>query len=185
MLYTGKGDKGTTKLFNTPSGERLPKTHPVFEALGTVDELVALLGLLKVRAAATDVFTVGERPDAIIHRVQETLFVLQAELAGAGMSITDDRAVELGAIVDAIEKELPPITSFFIAGGTEAAAQADVCRAVARRMERTLLRATESGIVITPGSLAYANRLSSLLYAFARYFNHTAGIGDVPPTYNK
>ena len=49
MLYTGKGDKGTTKLFNTPSGERISKGDVIFEALGTVDELNAHIGLLKVK----------------------------------------------------------------------------------------------------------------------------------------
>ncbi len=183
MLYTGKGDKGTTKLFNTPSGERVPKTAPVFEALGTVDELVAMLGVAKVKADISQVH-VGERKVAsIIHEVQETLFVLQAELAGAGMSITEEKTVNMSELVDSIEKELPPITTFFIAGGTEGAAYFDVCRTVSRRMERTLLHAVEGGVPLSETSLAYANRLSSLLYALARLFNHFSGITETPPSY--
>lgn len=184
MLYTGKGDKGTTKLFNTPPGERLPKTHPVFEALGTVDELVAFLGVLKVHAASAALAVADMQSEKIIHTVQETLFVLQAELAGAGMSIEEARVAELGTLVDAIEQTLPPITTFFIAGGTLAAAQADVCRAVSRRMERALLSAVEAGSVIAPSSLAYANRLSSLLYALARAYNHADGISESAPSYS-
>lgn len=183
MLYTGKGDKGTTKLFNTPSGERLPKTHPVFEALGTVDELMAHIGFLKARMRQADAMIGETRVDAVLHGVQETLFVLQAELAGANMSIAEDRVAELGSLVDSIEKLLPPIKTFFIAGGTELSAQADLCRAVSRRMERAVLRAVEAGNIVSPASLAYANRLSSLLYAIARLLNHNAGESETPPSY--
>ena len=183
MLYTGKGDKGTTKLFNTPQGERVPKTHPVFEALGTVDELVALLGVLKVHVASVSIFITDKSVEQIIHSVQETLFVLQAELAGAGMVIDEAKVAEIASFVDMIEGELPPIKTFFIAGGTLAAAHADVCRAVSRRMERTLLRAVAADTVLSPSSLAYANRLSSLLYAIARYCNHTAHVPEIPPSY--
>ncbi|MCU0660199.1 MAG: cob(I)yrinic acid a,c-diamide adenosyltransferase [Candidatus Pacebacteria bacterium] len=183
MLYTGKGDSGTTKLFNTPSGERLPKTHPVFEALGTVDELVAQLGLLKVGLRSTDLMIGEVRADIVTHNVQEALFTLQAELAGAGMSIAEERVTELGALVDEIENLLPPIKTFFIAGATELSAQADVCRTISRRMERTVLHAVSAGIKVSPASLAYANRLSSLLYAIARFSSYSAGVDEAPPSY--
>ena len=49
MFYTGKGDKGTTKLFKTNLGERLSKSSDVFEALGTLDELNSFLGFCKVK----------------------------------------------------------------------------------------------------------------------------------------
>lgn len=183
MLYTGKGDHGTTKLFSTPSGERVAKTDPVFEALGTVDELVAFLGLAKVRADARDLHVGEKSVAAIVHNIQETLFILQAELAGAQMYIGEEKVVALEETINIVESMLPPIKTFFIAGGTEGAAYFDVCRTVSRRMERALLRARESGVVLTDTTLAYANRLSSLLYACARLFNHISGITETPPSY--
>lgn len=185
MLYTGKGDKGTTKLFNTPQGERIPKTAPVFEALGSVDELVAFLGLAKVRADAQPMTIEGENIAAIVHEVQETLFVIQAELAGAGMSVSIDKVADIEKLIQQVEMMLPPIKTFFIAGGTEGAAYFDVCRTVSRRMERALLRACESGVAVSETTLVYANRLSSLLYACARLFNHISGINETPPSYTK
>jgi cob(I)alamin adenosyltransferase len=183
MLYTGKGDKGTTKLFNTPQGERVPKTSPIFDALGTVDELVAMLGVAKVKADAQNVCIEERTVASIIHEVQETLFILQAELAGAEMSIPEEKTEKLNTLINTIEATLPPIKTFFIAGGTEGAAYFDVCRTVARRMERNLLKAKEGGTIITDSSLMYANRLSSLLYALARLFNHFSGITETPPSY--
>lgn len=183
MLYTGKGDKGTTKLFNTPKGERVLKTSLVFDALGTVDELVAMLGVAKVKADAQHIVIQENTVSAIIHDVQETLFILQAELAGSDMKIPESKTKKMSETIDAIEMLLPPITSFFIAGGSEGAAYFDVCRTVARRMERSILKAQESGIVVSDSSLMYANRLSSLLYALARLFNQISGITEVPPSY--
>lgn len=183
MLYTGKGDKGTTKLFNTPQGERVPKTAPVFEALGSIDELVAFLGLAKVRADAQSMTIEGKSVAAIIHEVQETLFVIQAELAGAGMTVSEDKVKNIEAVITQAEALLPPIKTFFIAGGTEGAAYFDVCRTVSRRAERALLRAYENGVSLSQITLAYINRLSSLLYACARLFNHISGITETPPSY--
>lgn len=183
MLYTGKGDQGTTKLFSTPSGERVSKTDPVFEALGTVDELIAFLGLAKVRADSRDLHIGEKSVAAIVHSVQETLFILQAELAGAKMFIGEEKVTALEETINAVEAMLPPIKTFFIAGGTEGAAYFDVCRTVSRRMERSLLRARDSGVVLSDTTLAYANRLSSLLYACARLFNHISGITETPPSY--
>lgn len=183
MLYTGKGDKGTTKLFDTPQGERIPKTAPVFEALGTVDELVAFLGLAKVRADAQSIVIEERTLASLIHQVQETLFVVQAELAGAGMAVSKEKTAALEHYTGAIESLLPPITTFFIAGGTEGAAYFDVCRTISRRMERALLRAHGDGRTLSDETLAYTNRLSSFLYACARLFNHVSGITETPPSY--
>ncbi len=185
MLYTKKGDSGTTKLFNTPDGVRVPKTAAVFEALGTVDELVAFLGLAKVRSDVGDLHVGTASMAALVHSVQETLFVVQAELAGAGMSVSTDRVTFLETYTQQIEAILPPIKTFFIAGGTEGAAYFDVCRTVCRRMERTLLRAQEDGVPIADTTIAFANRLSSFLYAAARLFNHISGITETPPSYTQ
>ncbi|MBP6854698.1 MAG: cob(I)yrinic acid a,c-diamide adenosyltransferase [Candidatus Pacebacteria bacterium] len=183
MLYTGKGDNGTSKLFTTPSGERLSKTHSVFEALGTVDELNSFLGILKIKCKDFYIkennILVGE----LIHEVQENLFVIQAELAGSKMSIGEDKLKKCEEIISNIENMMPPIKTFFISGGTEIAAFSDLARTITRRTERSILRAKENSIEVSPNTCAYINRLSSLFYAIARLANHQAGIEEIKPSY--
>ncbi len=183
MLYTRKGDTGTTKLFNTPSGERVPKTAMIFEALGTVDELVAHTGVAKVKCDAASALLGEKTLASILHSTQEVLFVVQAELAGAGMSVSEERLVWIEGVVEEVENTLPPITTFFIAGGSETAAYLDVCRTVSRRMERALLRAVDDGAMISDTTRSFVNRISSLFYALARYENHRQGKNEIPPSY--
>ena len=88
------------------------------------------------------------------------------------------------SLVDAIEKELPPIKTFFVSGGTTLAAHLDVARTLARRAERRVVAVSEpEGGKIAPEILIFLNRLSSLLYALARLANHRAGITEEPPRY--
>src|SRR3989344_4172141 len=125
MLYTGKGDSGTTKLFGCDQ-QKISKSAEIPEALGALDELNAFLGYVKVRAAGES------RIKEALHNVQEKLFVIQAEMAGADkhFAASDIEAVE--KIVNEIEKEISPITSFSISGGTELSALLDVARTLAR-----------------------------------------------------
>ncbi len=198
MLYTGKGDKGTTKLFDSPSGVRVSKSDILFDALGTVDELNSFLGLCKIkgkvdsaeslRAVSIEVRTSEIDLEKIVHNVQNNLFIIQAELAGAGKSIEEKSVTEIEKIINDIETALPPITTFFVSGGTECAALFDTARAISRRAERLLIKVSEQGNkeinrTIQPETLQYLNRLSSLLYACARYANHVSGVGDSAPTY--
>jgi cob(I)alamin adenosyltransferase len=89
------------------------------------------------------------------------------------------------AWIDWIEKELPPIKTFFISGGTELAALLDVSRTLARKAERRAVAGIEAReFKLDPATLAFLNRLSSLLYALARLSNHKSGITEVPPTYS-
>ena len=80
-LYTGKGDGGTTKLFDSPQGVRVSKSSPIFEALGMLDELNTLTGWCKV-ACGTVAFQ-GRLYESILREVQDHLFTIQAEVAGA------------------------------------------------------------------------------------------------------
>ncbi len=182
-LFTGKGDDGTTKLFDSGPGKRATKASPIFECLGMLDELNTLVGWCKV-ACPSDLIA-QERPVKIIlHDVQDHLFTIQAEVAGAPKSIPLSSVEMLGVFINKLEKEMPPITSFLVPGGTELSSRLDIARAVSRRAERRLVTLHESGErSVSASSRAYANRLSSLLYALTRYVNHTAGIEENPPTY--
>ncbi len=182
MLYTGKGDSGTTKTLTTEG--RIDKSAPITEALGTVDEVNALLGKLKQSGSGVRAVE-GVTYEAMLSDIQQDLFIAQAELAGAPMALTETHVAKLSAWVNAIEQELPPITSFFVSGGTILAAECDIARTVARRAERRVIAAFPDPALRTPhaGLLAYLNRLSSVLYALARLANHRAGITEERPHY--
>lgn len=194
-LFTGKGDGGTTKVFDTEKGVRISKASPVAETLGSLDEVNSFLGLCKVEAGKSGWYVGSEYPsfEHIIHELQEGLFIVQAEVAGAEKSIKRSRIEELEGIIDAIEKELPPINTFFISGGCELASLLDYSRTLARRAERRVVELIEpidgNGKIkeyrrkVGRDSLAFLNRLSSVLYALARLSNHKAGIVENAPKY--
>ncbi|KKW24709.1 MAG: ATP:cob(I)alamin adenosyltransferase [Candidatus Kaiserbacteria bacterium GW2011_GWB1_52_6] len=182
-FFTGKGDGGTTKLFDTPSGQRVTKSSPIFECLGQLDELNTVVGWCKV--AAPKDFLVDDRlVEALLHEVQDFLFTIQAEAAGAKKSVPQASVEALSALITSIEKSLPPVTTFLVPGGTEFSARLDIARAISRRAERRLVVLHESEErVMSESSRAYANRLSSFFYALTRLVNHRAGIVEASPLY--
>jgi cob(I)alamin adenosyltransferase len=187
-LYTGKGDGGTTKTFG-PDQPRISKATEMPEALGTLDELNSFLGLAKIRAkhVQDSGVQIGKRLrpiSAILRDVQETLFIVQAEVAGAPKKVGKVKVTEVEKIIAAIEEVIPPIKSFSISGGTEISALLDVSRTLARRAERRVISVHELGLRnLSPNTRAYLNRLSSLLFALARLANHKSGIAEENPSY--
>lgn len=182
MLYTGKGDEGTTKTF--ACDQRISKSSAIAEALGTLDETNSFLGLCKVKAKEVGFEVGGVTLESLVHGAQLNLFIVQAELAGADKKIEDKKIKEIEGIVDSIESELPPIKSFFISGGTELATLFDVARTLARRAERRVVCVCEEhNSCVSSPTRAYLNRLSSLLYALARYTNHLSGVKEDSPDY--
>lgn len=168
MLFTGKGDDGTTYFFG--SKERFGKDTPLVEALGTCDELNSLLGYLRAKISGDS---------ALIEEVQQDLFIIQAELAGADKHIVEEKVKTMEERINAIEKELPPIKTFFVPGANEESALYDMARTLARRTERRVVALGDK--VPSKWTLAYLNRLSSLLYALAR--KHGGG-EETKPHYN-
>jgi cob(I)alamin adenosyltransferase len=184
MLYTRKGDLGTTNDLRSGPGERVSKSSCQTEALGSLDELNSFLGLVKIKAADISWTVDGRLIAEIIQWCQNCLFTIQAEMAGADKRVGRSKVEELESLVDAIEEELPPIKTFFISGGTELAALFDISRTLARKAERRVVGENEDGEPkIDPFTLAFLNRLSSLMYALARLSNHKSGITEQPPTY--
>jgi cob(I)alamin adenosyltransferase len=177
-LFTGKGDGGTTKAFDTAPGVRISKASPLPEALGTLDELNAWLGYVRMRAGES------ERIAKILRDTQEKLFIVQAELAGSDKRLPEGAVKTVEDIVNAIELEIPPLKGFSIAGGTELSAALDVARTTARRAERRATAVAEAGLrELSPETKAYLNRLSSLLFALARLANAEAGVAEENPKY--
>jgi len=177
MLYTGKGDGGTTAAFGC-NQQRISKSSELPEALGALDELNAFLGFVKMRSVAEP------RIAEALRGVQETLFIIQAEVAGADKRVGEGAVKEVEKMVNDIEKEIPPLKGFSIAGGTELSALLDVARTLARRAERRVVAVKELNLrELAPETLTYLNRLSSLLFAFARLANHLAGVAEETPRY--
>ncbi|MEK7089111.1 MAG: cob(I)yrinic acid a,c-diamide adenosyltransferase [Patescibacteria group bacterium] len=182
MLYTRKGDNGTTKTFGCD--QRISKSSIIAEALGSLDEINSFLGLCKVKAKKEKLSLGKIEVSQIVHDIQKNLFIIQAELAGASMSIDEEKVKEVEAIINSIEKELPPIKTFFISGGTELASIFDIARTISRRAERRVVAVSDEGkIEIKASTKAYLNRLSSALYAFARLANYKSGINEESPDY--
>ena len=177
MLYTGKGDDGTTQAFGCDQ-KRISKSSELPEALGALDELNAFLGFVRMRSVEE------ERIAVALREAQEVLFIIQAQVAGADKKVSADAVRDIEKVVNDIEKEIPPLKGFSIAGGTELSALLDVARTLARRAERRLVSVEEAGIrELLPETKAYMNRLSSLLFALARLANHLAGVAEENPRY--
>lgn len=184
MLYTRKGDKGTTKTF--ACDQRISKSSIVAEALGALDEANSFLGLARARIKDKIFEIKGEKIkfSDVILEIQQNLFIAQAEVAGATLSIDAEKVKKVEKIVDEIEKILPPIKTFFISGATKDGAVLDISRTLARKAERRVIEAKEEGkIKISDETLSYLNRLSSLLYALARFASHLEGAEEKSPDY--
>jgi len=150
----------------------------VVEALGNVDELNAWLGLCRAKLS-------DEKMKGVLERAQQNLFIIQAEIAGADKVLAEREVKELEKVIDSVERELPEVATFLVAGATELGACFDVARAIARRAERQVIRAVKAGELKTgDATKAYLNRLSSLLYVIERWVVQKAGGEEMPPRYN-
>jgi cob(I)alamin adenosyltransferase len=189
ILYTGFGDKGTTTLFGCKQ-ERISKSAHVIEALGSVDELNAHLGLVKVYSLEDHIVLDLESKSIpyvdLIERIQQVLFIIQAELAGSDMTVKEEEVKNIENIINKIGDILPPITSFTISGGSILSASLDVARTLARRAERRIVSVVDEGKrAVGPSTISYMNRLSSILFAMSRYANHAKSIPENHPNYLK
>jgi cob(I)alamin adenosyltransferase len=164
-IVTRTGDDGTTGLGD---GSRVPKDSPRVQALGDLDELNSALGCVLA----------GDLPDSVrepLQAVQNDLFDLGGEVSIPGrMVMTDAHVAALEQSVHVLNDSLPPLREFILPGGTPAAAQCQLARAICRRAERALVSLRASAEV-SAASLQYLNRLSDLLFVAARTINREAG----------
>ncbi|HZI42749.1 MAG TPA: cob(I)yrinic acid a,c-diamide adenosyltransferase [Gemmatimonadaceae bacterium] len=177
-IYTRTGDAGDTGLFG---GGRVPKNHPRVEAYGDVDELNAAIGFAR---------SIEQMPriDEVLVPIQRDLFAIGALLATPDREkmrqhlekarVDEDRITQLEYAIDDGDRELEPLKSFIVPGGSPKAAALHVARTVCRRAERRVVSLAESedlpGVVVI-----YLNRLSDLLFTLARVANRRAGTGEV------
>jgi cob(I)alamin adenosyltransferase len=171
-VYTRRGDKGQTSLVG---GQRVSKASTRLEAYGTVDELNSHLGLLAA-------WLPEGHEKTVVENIQNCLFNVCTNLATdqdqdelyPSAHLPEDAIRQLEQEIDTIQQELPERQGFILPGGTQAAAQAHVCRTVCRRAERRIVTLAETATV-SPSVQQYINRLSDYLFILAKKLNFIAG----------
>ncbi len=169
QIATRTGDDGTTGLGDNT---RVPKNSLRVQALGDVDELNSHVGVLLCEPMP------GEVRELLVE-VQQQLFNLGGELSIPGYELLKAQALAL--LDDALARhnaQLPRLQEFILPGGTRAAAQAHVCRTVARRAERAVV-ALGQAETLHDTPRRYLNRLSDLMFVLARVLNRMDGGDDV------
>lgn len=171
-IYTRTGDDGTTGLGN---GARVAKYDLRVEAFGTVDELNATLGLVRLHLASL------AELEPMLARIQNDLFDLGADLCtpvtGAKLDyeplrVLDEQVSRLEREIDQLNGRLQPLKSFILPAGSPAAAHLHLARTVCRRAERLMVElAGKPDETVGGAALRYINRLSDLLFVMARIAN--------------
>jgi cob(I)alamin adenosyltransferase len=187
QFFTGKGDSGESHFGKTT----LKKSSLGADFLGSLDELNSWLGFTKVEAEKEEEYRneeLGFNISEVLKEVQNSIFIIQAEIASivfglsSGKKITAEKTKNMEEVIQKIDELVPPITKFILPGGSELSARMDVGRTLARKTERLAKKFSEEK-ELSAELLQYLNRLSSLLFALARYVNHARGIEEENPKY--
>ena len=178
-VYTRTGDRGETALVG---GKRVPKDSPRIAAYGTLDELNAVVGLVRVfNEERLTKSARHRRLDEVLRKIQNQLFDLGSELATPaeaayeGMFRVGEYQVrELEALMDRCQKDLAPLKSFILPGGGRIHGFLHQARTVCRRAEREVL-ALSRVEPIGEGPLRYLNRLSDAFFVLGRWVGKHLG----------
>jgi cob(I)alamin adenosyltransferase len=171
-IYTRTGDDGSTSLY---SGERVSKTSLRVEACGTLDELNCAIGATRAASPMAPA-------EKYLATIQHHLFSLGADLATSGKRqcvarINPIEITWLETEIDRMASELPPLHNFILPGGSAAAAQIHLARAICRRAERAVVNLSQSE-EISKDAVRFLNRLSDFLFILARYENLLSGVAE-------
>ena len=165
-IYTRTGDKGSTQLGD---GKRVDTNSLRVDAYGADDEANATIGLSILRT--------NTKIKKILQIIQNDLFDLGADLCMPDkkkiqkLKITKDRVDYIEKKIDSFNKELAPLSSFILPGGSESSTYLHIARTVTRRAERKVCALSKKER-INPVAIIYLNRLSDLLFVLARYTNN-------------
>jgi cob(I)alamin adenosyltransferase len=182
-VYTRTGDRGETALVG---GRRVPKDSPRIVAYGTIDELNAVVGLVRVfneeRLADPAADQARHRwLDELLRKIQNQLFDLGSELATPpdavyeGMfRVGDGEVAELERTMDECQRDLEPLKSFILPGGGRVHGFLHQARTVCRRAEREILALSRVEPIGEP-PLRYVNRLSDLFFVLGRWAGRHMG----------
>lgn len=180
VFYTRRGDDGTTTIYGQK--ERIPKYHLRPEAYGSIDEVQAVLGVLRAGDSQP-------RTKELLVRVERDLYLIMSQLAVADHIKLPARPVDesditwLEEMTEEIGRTTGAFTDFVLPGDTFGGAQAHLARTVIRRAERQVARLHDDGDLNNLTILQYLNRLSSLLFVLALYEDYHGGVDK--PTYAK
>lgn len=170
-FYTTTGDDGTTGLL----GEgRVTKYHARIEAVGTLDESTAALGL--ARAQCLD-----PRSGGIILEAQRDLYKIMAEVAATPENAEKFRMIDASRVTwleeqtDAISEIVEMPKEFILPGDSLAGAALSLARAIVRRAERRVVELRDEQEVSNLDLQRYLNRLSSLCFVLELLENKAAG----------
>lgn len=170
-FYTRKGDDGTTGVLGPG---RVSKTDARMEALGSLDEASAALGMVRS-------FALGQDTAELVMQAQRDLYGLMGEVAATPenaetfRAITPQRVAWLEAQVDALSAQVSLPREFIVPGDTRPGAFLALARTIVRRAERRVAVLVETGELQNPELLRYLNRLSSLCFVLELYESQAAG----------
>jgi cob(I)alamin adenosyltransferase len=173
-IYTRTGDQGNTTLIG---GEKIQKHHNRIEAYGTIDELIANLGM--IRALCSYEHMIYE-----LNRIQDILMVCCSVIADKHNLKNFDRLLNPEEIlfledsIDRMTQELPVLNNFILPAGPQVAAQCHIARTVCRRAERNVLRINETE-EIHQAIYMYLNRLADYLFVLSRWFVHKLNFSEI------
>ncbi|MFT5133443.1 MAG: cob(I)alamin adenosyltransferase [Gammaproteobacteria bacterium] len=168
-IYTKTGDHGETGLGD---GSRIDKTAARVMAMGDVDELNSVIGLLVTQDLSDEML-------GYLQDIQHVLFNLGGELSIPGARLVEEKnASKLETLIDMYNEGLPPLKEFILPGGNQAAAICHMARAVCRRAERSVVQVGKLED-INLCSQIYLNRLSDLLFVMARIIARQAGGAEI------
>lgn len=178
-VYTRTGDKGTTRLVG---GQKVSKDDLRIEAYGTVDELNAILGLVRAELGRSETPEDARTLlDGWLQTIQNDLFNLGSDLATRaedrweGMRLVEAKdATRLEHEIDQMNEELPPLKEFILPGGGPVSAFLHQGRTVCRRAERRTITAAGPE-EINPQAITYLNRLSDWLFVAGRWISARSG----------
>ncbi len=171
-IATKRGDAGQTGL---AGGVRVSKSSLRVEAYGTVDELNSVLGLSRSHCENEDLRNRTKLIQRDLFQVGSSLATPMESRKGEG-PVTDEMVEGLTRQVHEMEATEGLLSDWSLPGEHPVGAEYDLARTVCRRAERCVVRLVESGEVVEPFILAYLNRLSDLLWLFARKIEVDAGV---------
>lgn len=157
-LATKTGDDGTTGI---GGNQRMDKDSARIEAIGTIDELNAAIGMTLSQPLDKEIHTA-------LSEIQHRLFDLGGELAMPGYTLIEEKHIEqVDLWLEEFNQHLPPLKEFVLPKGNMATTCCHLARTICRRAERRIVTLARSEEINDCGRI-YLNRLSDLLFVFCR-----------------
>lgn len=175
-IVTKSGDSGTTGLMY---GRRVPKNHPRVEACGAIDELNAALGMARATAehgfVRENLFWIQKSLVDVMGEIGVLAEDLQRYLKDGYTLVMPEMTAKLDALVKEIESQNVSFKGWATPGATQSSAALDAARTICRRAERRVCDLKEAGELKNGEIIIFLNRLSDLLWLFARWAETKAG----------